>query len=51
LGESGGDEILLTAVMRVVDESGSELFGLLREELAGHRGGEYFDRLFQHSDR
>ncbi|MFM7164063.1 MAG: sulfatase-like hydrolase/transferase [Planctomycetaceae bacterium] len=51
LGESGGDEILLTAVMRVVDESGSELFGLLRGELAGHRGGEYFDRLFQHSDR
>jgi len=51
LGESGADEILQTAVMRVVDESGGELFDILREELAKRRGGEYFDRLFQHSDR
>jgi hypothetical protein len=37
--------------MRVVDESGGGLFAALREDLAVQRGGEYFDRLFQHSDR
>jgi len=48
---AGGEEILRTAVMRVVDESGGGLFAALREDLAVQRGGEYFDRLFQHSDR
>ncbi|MFN5077080.1 MAG: hypothetical protein ACK5MO_15915, partial [Planctomyces sp.] len=48
---AGGDELLRTAVMRVVAASGGGLFAALREDLAVQRGGEYFDRLFQHSDR
>jgi len=51
LGVAGDDEILLTAVMRVVDEAGGGLFAAMRGDLSERRGGEYFDRLFQHSDR
>jgi len=48
---AGGDEILLTAVMRTVDESGAELFSRCRGDLEKYSGGEYFDRLLQHAKR
>ncbi|MFN5436954.1 MAG: hypothetical protein ACK5ES_20495 [Planctomyces sp.] len=48
---AGGEDSLRPAGRRGVDAAGGGMFAALREDLAVQRGGEYFDRLFQHSDR